>query len=308
MKKSFTLVELLFVIIILGIIGAISAQIIAKIFEQYIFTRTINELETKTELVLTQIAKRLSYRIKPTTIARDLDNPTDIKSLSDANSSYEILEWIEYAHDSFRGLYSNIDSNSSIFYPGWSGFIDLDSNETNKTQVKTPGSKLTIARDIIYKKSQNKIDLNVTNNGCAIIFKEIPTDYDVVNSYGWNRGYDSNSSLAKDVFEVHSISDDVLKFDGSNANSPKTVYEQYYLTYGAKAIVPDLSKKTLYLYYDYMPWRGEKYSDGKKAKLIENVTLFKFKQADKVIRMKLCIYKKITNDFNISFCKEKVVY
>ena len=76
MRKSFTLVELIFVIVILSIIGVISAQIITKIYEQYIFTRAINELETKTELVLTQIAKRLSLRIKPTTIARDLENIT----------------------------------------------------------------------------------------------------------------------------------------------------------------------------------------------------------------------------------------
>lgn len=308
MRKSFTLVELIFVIVILSIIGVISAQIITKIYEQYIFTRAINELETKTELVLTQIAKRLSFRIKPTTIARDLENKTDIKSLNDANSSYEILEWIGYDNDGFRGLWKNIDSNSSIYYPGWSGFIDLDSNETNRTQIKTPGSYLSAARDIIDQKTNSAVDLNVSGNGCAIIFRELPEDFDIVNSYGWNRGWDGNTSQSKDVFEVRAISNDILKFDGSNANSAKTIYEQYYLTYSAYAVVPDINQSKLYFYYNYKPWKGEKYSDGEKTVLVDNVSTFKFKQVDQIIRMKLCIYKNITNDFNISFCKEKVVY
>ncbi|WP_281950437.1 type II secretion system protein [Nitrosophilus kaiyonis] len=308
MKKAFTLIELIFVIVILSIIGVISAQIITKIYEQYIMTRAINELETKTELTLTQIAKRLSYRIKPSVIARDLENKQDIKPLNDANSSYEILEWIGYDNDSFRGSWSSIDSNSSIYYPGWSGFIDLDSNETNKTQIKTLGSKLSIARDIIYEKTNHLIDLNSSNNGCAIIFRTLPIDFDVINSYGWNKGYDGNTSQAKDIYTAHAISDDVLAFDGTNKDTNKTVFEQYYLTYSAYAIVPDKNNHSLTFYYDYRPWLGETYINGKESLLLDNVSTFKFKQVDQVIRMKLCVYKIITNDFNISFCKEKVIY
>ncbi|HID27402.1 MAG TPA: hypothetical protein EYP22_06230 [Methanosarcinales archaeon] len=34
----------------------------------------------------------------------------------------------------------------------------------------------------------------------------------------------------------------------------------------------------------------------------------RFRQIDQVVRLKICLYKEITNDYNLSFCKEKVVY
>jgi len=59
LRKAFTLVEITFVILVFGIVAAIGSEIYAKLYENYMITRSINSLQTKTETALEQIAKRL---------------------------------------------------------------------------------------------------------------------------------------------------------------------------------------------------------------------------------------------------------
>ena len=301
MKRAFTLLEVIFTIVILSIIGVISAQIISKLYEEYITTRAINELESRTETTLETIARRLEYRVKGATIARDKDNETNITSLSNANDSYEILEWIGYDVDSFKGDYN---SSKGLVVPGWSGFVDLYSPDTNATQIKIPGSELNIADTFENNLTEGNVTLH--NSKAGLIFKGLAYGYDV-KQYGWNC-FHNQTNCRSYVYDVNCSTNDcsepILRV--SPSLSGKEITEQYYLTYSAYAIVP--KNNNLYLYYNYRPWHGDRYSDGEKSLLAENVSTFKFRQIDQVIRLKLCMYKKITDDFNLSFCKEKVVY
>ena len=63
------MLELIFVIVILGIVSSIGAEIIAKIYGQYIIQRAQHRASIKTELAATQIANRLRYAI-PGTVYR----------------------------------------------------------------------------------------------------------------------------------------------------------------------------------------------------------------------------------------------
>ncbi len=292
-KNAFTLVEMVFVIVVLGIVAAIGSSIIAKIYESYIYSRNINELQTKTELALTQISKYLSYRVKSSIIARK--SPTKFVSLSDANDSYKILEWIGYDNESFEG-------NSSG--PGWSGFIDLENSETNKSQIKTPGSQLLYSERIINALSNNDVNISLPNSSAAIIFDGLPADFNV-SQYGWNNGGTEQHNY---VFRVQRSGQDVLKFI---ENKPSIIYEHYKLTWSAYALVPNPlngNDVNLTLYYNFRPWMGERYSDGNSSVMAEHVTTFRFLQKGDTIRLKLCITNPIFNDTNISFCKEKVVF
>lgn len=304
MRKSFTLVELIFVIVVLSIISVISAQILTKIYEQYLMTRAINELETKTELILTKIANILQYRVKESTIARRLPpNENNITALPMADENYQILEWISYDNDSFRGLWHN---TKNLYVPGWSGFIDLENSNTNKSQIKTSGSNLNYANSIISHLSNGNATLN--NGKVAIIFKGLPIGFDI-EEYGWNdwNGTIKHSYIHKVKCPTSGCSD-ILEFVDIPAE--RDIAEQYYLSWTAYAVVPDdnSSDTNLRLYYNYRPWEGDKYSDGTNSLLAQHVSVFKFRQIDQVIRLKLCLNKSITNDFNVSFCKEKVVY
>ena len=68
MKKAFTLIELIFVIAIIGIMSGMGAEIIMKMYDTYFESRTQNEIQAKTQLALDQISARLTYRIKPSVI------------------------------------------------------------------------------------------------------------------------------------------------------------------------------------------------------------------------------------------------
>ncbi len=293
---AFTMVEMIFVIVVLGIVAAIGSGIIAKIYESYIYSNNINTLQAKTELALMKISKYLSFRIKNSVIARKLSpNDNNISSLSTADGTYKILEWIGYDNEGFEGNTTG---------PGWSGFIDLSSSQTNKTQIKTSGSHLTYATNVINALSNKEANLSDVNSSVAIIFKGLPNQFDI-KQYGWNDW--SGTKNHNYIFRVQKIAPDILKFIENNAS---TIYEQYQLVWSAYAIVPEgnVSDRNLTLYYNYRPWMAQKYSDGNKSVLLEHVSTFKFKQIGNTIRLKLCIFNPIINDENISFCKEKVVF
>jgi len=138
LRRAFTLVELTFVILVFGIVAAIGSEIYAKIYENYLITRSINSLQTKTEIALEQIAKRLQYRIKSSVIGVKSDL-SDFITTADPrlDENYTILEWIGYDETGFRGEYN---STLNYFQPIWSGFIDVD--DSNQTVISTPGSRL----------------------------------------------------------------------------------------------------------------------------------------------------------------------
>jgi Tfp pilus assembly protein FimT len=291
------MVELVFVIVILGIVAAIGSGIIAKIYESYIYSKSINTLQTKTELALTQIARFLTYRVKDSVIARKLPpNDTNIVSLPMGDGTYKILEWVGYDNEGFEGNASG---------PGWSGFVDLASANTDKTQIDTPGSQLDYEKDILSTLSNGDVNLTDVNSSAAIIFTGLPNQFDIVK-YGWN---DYNGTVDHDyVLRVRALpGTNILRFVENNSS---TVYEHYQLVWSAYAIVPEgaANDQNLSFYYNYRPWMGDKYSDGNKSTLMEHVSTFKFRQIGTAIRLKLCVFNPIGQDFNMTFCKEKVVF
>jgi len=83
------------------------------------------------------------------------------------------------------------------------------------------------------------------------------------------------------------------------------------LAWSAYSLVPeDLDGDglfNLFLYYNYQPWNGEKYTDGSRSLLITDVSVFKFTENGGVIQLKLCASENIGENFNISSCKEKAI-
>lgn len=293
------MVELVMVIVVMGIVASIGAEIIAKLYENYIQTRSINRLQFQTELVLDQIAKRLTYRIKDSVIAR---YGNTIKALSDSSvNNYPILEWIGKDNEGFNGKW---DGSRNI--PGWSSFVDLESNDTNKAHIKTSGSHLGYARDIILALSYGTIDINTTTAAphAVLIFKG-KDDYNV-SKYGWNG---SGTNDANYTYNIRVDDNEILQILDKNIT---TAYEQYNLAWTAYAIVPEGNNTNdfnLTLRYNFQPWDGKGYNSitTKSSLLMEHVSSFKFLQSGETIRLKLCIRDSRTNG-DYGFCKEKVVF
>ena len=323
MKRAFTLLELVVVIVVLGIIAMMSFNAIMNIYSNYFQTRTVNELETQTEIALEQISKRLEHRIKPSVIARKTDG--EFLALNDnrvnLDANYEILEFIPYAYEIFNDVIS-LDANDNVIEQGgkegrYSGYADL-AKSSPATGLISPGSNFTTGvvetiKDLTCKddtRNSKCVDFENKDGGVVAIFSDVY--YDVQNSFGY-KGI-SNLDIAKVGVKggQSGLNGDTLEISGF-AN--KQISEQYHLAYTANAIVPEQSadpKDTangvfdLNLYYDYRPWMGEKYKqNGEKATLAKNVTRFVFTEKNGVIVLKLCMRAK---NSEITICKSKAVY
>ena len=313
MKRAFTLLELIIVIVILGIIAMMSFNAMMNIYSNYFQTRTVNELETQTEIALEQISKRLEHRIKPSVIARKPSG--GFLPLNDSrvnlNSGYEILEFIPYAYEIFNDVPSGNKAGR------YSGYADL-TKSSPATGLISPGSNFSTEvvetiKDLTCKddtRNATCVDFTNKDGGVVAIFSDVY--YDVQNSFGY-KGI-SNLDIAKVGVKggQSGLNGNTLEISGFGG---KQISEQYHLAYTANAIVPEQSadpKDTangvfdLNLYYDYRPWMGEKYKpNGEKATLAKNVTRFVFTEKNGVIVLKLCMRAK---NSEITICKSKAVY
>ena len=322
MKRAFTLLELVVVIVVLGIIAMMSFNAIMNIYSNYFQTRTVNELETQTEIALEQISKRLEHRIKPSVIARKTDG--EFLALNDSgvnlDAKYEILEFIPYAYEIFNDVIS-LDANDHVIEQGgkagrYSGYADL-AKSSPATGLISPGSNFTTGvvetiKDLTCRgetRDATCVDFTKKDGGVVAIFSDVY--YNVQSSFGYSNG---TVPVSLDIAKVgvKSTDGDTLEISGFGG---KQISEQYHLAYTANAIVPEQSADPkdaangvfdLNLYYDYRPWMGEKYKkNGEKATLAKNVTRFVFTEKNGVIVLKLCMRAK---NSEITICKSKAVY
>ena len=315
MKRAFTLLELVVVIVVLGIIAMMSFNAIMNIYSNYFQTRTVNELETQTEIALEQISKRLEHRIKPSVIARKTNGA--FLALNDSgvnlNAEYEILEFIPYAYEIFNDVPSGNKAGR------YSGYVDL-AKSSPATGLISPGSNFSTEvvetiKDLTCREDANAtcVDFTKKDGGVVAIFSDVY--YNVQSSFGYSNG---TVPVSLDIAKVgvkggqSGLNGNTLEISGFDG---KQISEQYHLAYTANAIVPEQSadpKDTangvfdLNLYYDYRPWMGEKYKqNGEKATLAKNVTRFVFTEKNGVIVLKLCMRAK---NSEITICKSKAVY
>ncbi|WP_107804808.1 prepilin-type N-terminal cleavage/methylation domain-containing protein [Campylobacter concisus] len=324
MKRAFTLLELVVVIVVLGIIAMMSFNAIMNIYSNYFQTKTVNELETQTEIALEQISKRLEHRIKPSVIARKTDGA--FLALNDnrvnLDAKYEILEFIPYAYEIFNDVIS-LDANDHVIEQGgkagrYSGYADL-AKSSPATGLISPGSNFTTGvvetiKDLTCKddtRNATCVDFTKKDGGVVAIFSDVY--YNVQDSFGY-KGDITNLDIAKVGVKggQSGLNGNTLEISGFGG---KQISEQYHLAYTANAIVPEQSQNQadknngvfdLNLYYDYRPWMGEKYKqNGEKATLAKNVTRFVFTEKNGVIVLKLCMRAK---NSEITICKSKAVY
>lgn len=300
-KKSifhpgFTMLELIFVIVILGVVASIGSQLLAKVYDSYLLQRAMHKSSAKTELVATQLANRLAYAIPNTIIARQ--SPTAFTAIENAPSkNYEILEWIAYDADSFG--YTGT--------PGWSGFCDVKDSAKNSTNsFSTPGSSLGLTTSIITSLEGTILD-------AVILFPGLYNVHTV--------GFQGSLGASTISHVITAAASQITLAPGPGSRRFK---EHYKLAWSAYAIVPteltaaqytarDLdSTDELYdleLHYNFQPWNGVFYDAGatKKEILIRNVSVFNFVGTGDTIRFKLCIQEHIGGVEPITMCKEKAV-
>jgi len=272
-RSAFSMLELIFVIVILGIVASIGSEVIAKVYEGYIVQRAEHSASVKTQLVINQIVNRLRYAVPGTIVRRvTVGSAAEPVSNNTSGGDYDVLQWVSRDGDSFEAITSNSDRN-----PGWSGFCDIDNS--TKTSISTPGSNLGLANTIIG---------NLSNSTKSIT--------DAVIYFAWDNLNDSHP--------ISSASGNNISLVDNNASH---IVERYYLAWTSYALV--MVGNDLYLYSNFSPTYATTIpSDSTKSLLLKNVTNFKFTGQGQTTRLKVCIDQNISETVTIPSCKEKAVF
>ena len=352
MKRGFTLIELVFVIVVLGIISMFGADLYTKIYKSYVHVRAVNQLEARTQNAMMLITNRLEDRIKSSTIGRDLA-VNDFVPISDlTDPRFDILEWIGQSVET-----RNINQRN----PGWSGFMSMsqlrDSTWTADADnagyiadtraafnMVSLGSDFPQVARIVQNLRATAYNTPSNNTQVAVIFRAVTNDASPT-SVGIGFGYDravwadgrnrvliavgTPSNAGSGSIQGETIAINQYPFNPNNANSQE-FSEQYYIAHSAYAIVPanvvtytkdnagNLSKNfDLVLRYNYRPWSTvandvHSYDTASSSLLAEDVSLFRFKDDNGAVALKLCMRDDGRNfdpaELDLNVCKAQVVY
>lgn len=287
-RFAFTMIELIFVIVIMGILSKFGVEFLVQAYNNFILAKTNNALQSKSASAVETIASRLQYRIKDSIIARENDVGFQALSSSTYGDRARVLEWVAGDIDGFRG-----DQ-----LPLWSGIMELNHLlpellMSRKTDMDKLDSQI---RALSYG------DSNIISN-TALYF--IGSDSNI-DGYGWNGVAFTNQKLVMHpIMAFPGMQDRFMSSPGTTFSGVE-VYEYYQLAWTAYAVV-HMPNDDLMLHYDYQPWLGEKYTVGKKALIMNNVSTFRFKATGSVVRIQVCVDGNITEG-GYSICKEKTIF
>ena len=310
MKKhnAFTMLELVFVIVIMGIIGKFGLEFIAQAYTNFLSSSVNNTLQSNSATTIEFIATRLQNRIKSSVRISNAGGETNSIALGDNAflNNATVLEWIGSDIDGFRG--NSLDTVAQNF-PNWSGIIDvLNPTAPLALDVLTsPGTDTGEVNSLIDTLSQGDTGINDS----AIYF--IGSNDGDITQFGWNTGI----AMADQTSVMHPITtigtNLVTQFAPRVGTwSGVDVYEYYKLAWTAYAIAFENIDANgfgeLALYYDYQPWQGDRFTDvtTKRALLMQNVTSFRFLAVNTMIKIQVCVGSDLVEDYSI--CKEKTVY
>ena len=352
MKKGFTLIELVFVIVVLGIISMFGADLYTKIYKSYVHVRAVNQLEARTQNAMMLITNRLEDRIKSSTIGRELSSNQFVPISALDDPKYDILEWIGQSVET-----RNINKRT----PGWSGFMSMSQLRDDKWKAGTEdagyigntraefnmvslGSDFPQVANIVGNLRATAYNTSSNNTQVAVIFKVVTNDASPTSvgiGFGYDRKVDVNGSnrvliavgrpsiAGSGKIQGETIRINQYPLNPNNDNSQE-FSEQYYIAYSAYAIVPaqvvtytkdnagNLSKNFNLLFkYNYRPWSTAKddansYDKASSALLAEDVSLFRFKDDNGAVALKLCMRDDGRNfdpaELDLNVCKAQVVY
>lgn len=304
MKKAFTLIELVIAITITAILASIGTEIISTVYQNYIQTRSITKLEAQTELAITQISKRLQYRIKQTLVGYE-KNKNEYKDITDCKEDCGIA-WYMQSYESRRlGEVNKI---------GWSGVINkatIVGNEINLSLGYDDDDNvqnLEKVKDIIKNITSNEVS---KENPIALIFKQ-SEDKASENYYNGN-----TNKVYKAYFSGNNI---IIDIDKKNKNKGDKLEDLYYLSHTINRIYIDGDKN---LKLDVIPAASPSTKANKNNSYIiaKNVTTLRFTNfasennfvGSNGLILKICIKDpnlkvgKKENDQHLEVCKVKAI-
>ena len=306
MRKGFTLIEMIFVIVISSALALGTFKAIQALYVRSTKAQAITQLSLRSQIVLDQISLMLYNRIPNSVIGYNITDGScePISELTDNDKT--ILEWLGSMDD-------------ELLAGDYDGFVDMGASNRDTDILATP-----------YMKSDfDDTDVNLVFAGSFDEGTEESTKA-CSGAFGW---HGNTHTLA---YSINITDENKTRLTDLEADQPQYIYEEYYLTKTAYAIARgedlvlnnvenecnyDTSKlkdfdTTLFLFYDYQPFLGETFCgdsqgtrSGKVSVLAQDISAFEAQYINETIRINLDSNRSIRgsqNDVHIS--KQKAVF
>ena len=298
MRRSFTLMEIIVVVVIVSILSVATFKALATIKIRSLKAKEMTRLSLQSQIVLDALAQRLRARIPATVIGYDPASGS-FRYIWQIlpNQTYPILEWIGFDEENLSlGMYS--------------GFVDMKRSITDY-------SDYSLSTDITLS------DLRPRALIFAGSFDQGLLSEDMQNAFGWH------GKRSDQAFDVRSHPPHAITI--TDSVKPKWIYEKYYLAKSAYAVARgadidknaaclqglDVDSDTLLLFYDYRPWRGQTFcadpkgngQSGKASILMRHVAGMSAIVRDGTLRITLDVNESLRGTrIGVHFSKMKVVF
>ena len=311
MRRGFTLIEIIMVIVVTGILAVGTFKALSALFVRSVKARAVTELSISSQAALDQLAILLYHRIPASVIGYDPADGT-LLPLSSIVSSKPVLEWIGTAEE-------------ALTKRDYSGFVDMNRSSPSTDTLFSPesvGSRVDATTRLKFGRSGNVFSDDLVRLAFAGSFDEgEDTGGDIRNAFGWHGGR-SDALFAIDMGDTGEI-----RLSGD----PAYIYEKYYLAdtaYGVArgrdidtnasciANLPtEVKDDTLLLFYDYRPWKGESFcadpnggGAGSVTVLAEHVGGFRAEYVNRTIRLSIDLLRPVRSSSPVHLSKQKVVF
>ena len=292
MRRGFTLVEMIFVLVVLAILSAGTFKAIEAIYIRSAQAKALTDLSLQSQIILDQLSVFLYHRIPNSVIGY---TPSGVcEPIDELSAARPVLEWLGMADD-------------ELLNREYDGFVDMNASSKTTFTLSTPN--MTALAD----ENMSLVFAGAFDGGS----EEISA---CNGAFGWH-GADSNLS-----FDITTGVDTIIITD---TVKPSFIYEKYYLAKTAYAVARgedvtlsstcisnlDLATdaNTLFLFYDYYPYKGETYcgegGSGKVSVLAQDVSAFSAEQVNGVIRLSIEMEKDVRGrSCGVRVSKQKAVF
>jgi len=295
-RKGFTLVEIIFVLVIMAVLAAGTFKAIEAIYTRSAQAKALTDLSLQSQIVLDQLSVLLYNRIPKSVIG--YTPGAGCEAIDELVAGRPILEWLAIEED-------------AMLQGDYDGFVDMNASVKASYTLATPS-----------------IDLNDTNLNLNLVFSgAFDGGGDEISAcngaFGWH-GKDSNLS-----YDISTAVNTIVITDP--IKKPDFIYEKYYLTNTAYAVargedlkpwapcLTDLNTtiddNTLFLFYDYYPYKTPSQTfcgdggSGKVTILAQDVTAFSAESVNDIIRLSIDMNRNIRGKTcGVHVSKQKAVF
>ena len=305
MKKAFTLVELLFVMVVLAIIAGVGTDILRSLFDNYAVTAQIHRLESVANNAADMIATRLEKRV-PQTTAIETSTDTGAKNyqpLSAINVQSGKLVFFRKAYELERNFISAKKGGAAA--PRTSGFI-------NELKTTTTGDNGNFTDEVKFT-SIDAADLKLDeyelffSNDSSLLYENKSDHFG--RYYSGNKSFAYQCTQGKLEFQngIFTLTRSACPASTSAIIRPSmaALIHKYYLSKEIDKIY--LENKNLYL--ETCDIKGA----CKKSLLAPNVSTFRFSALGSdpniasTIVLKLCLVENEGKDNEAEACQSRIV-